>query len=114
MQLGRQNDTKYQLLESEMSDLKKDYEKKIKELETSIVKTQKTHEEVHKKQITENFLEEKISLLHESLMKFKSEFSSKFENFEKRYSICRERSNNSITKQPDFISNIDSKLSLVA
>ena len=65
-----------------MSDLKKDYEKKIKELETRIVKTQKIHEEVHKKQITENSLEEKISLLYESIMNFKSEFSSKFENYE--------------------------------
>ena len=57
--------------------------------------------------------EEKISLLHESLIKFKSEFSSNFGSFEKIYSIYAENSNNSITKQPDFISNIDSKLSLV-
>ena len=96
-----------------MSNLKKDYEKKIKELETSIVKTQKTHEEVHKKQITENSLEEKISLLHESLMKFKSEFSSSFENFEKKNSMYAEISNKLITKHPDFISNIDGKLALV-
>ena len=77
------------------------------------MKTQKTHEEVHKKQITENCLEKKFSLLHENLMKFKSKFSSKFENFEKKNSIYAERYNNSIAKQPDFISNIDSKLSLV-
>ena len=85
-------------MESEISNLKKDYEKKIKKLKISIVKTQKTHEEVHKKQLTKNSLEEKISLLHESLMKFKSEFSSKFENFENKNSTYAERSNNSITK----------------
>ena len=46
-------------------------------------------------------------------MKFKSKFSRKFENFEVGYLIYAERSKNSITKQPDFISNIDNKLSLV-
>ena len=111
LQIGRKNDIKYQLLQSEISNLKKDYEKKIKELEMRIVKTQKNHEEVQKKQITENSLEEKISMLHESLMEFKREFSSKFDSFEKRFSLYAESSN--ITKQPDYISNIDSKLSLV-
>ena len=52
-------------------------------------------------------------MLHESFIKLKSEFSSKFDSFEKRFSLYAESSNNSVTKQPDFISNIDSKLSLV-
>ena len=113
LQIGRKNDIEYQLLQSEISNLKKDYEKKINELEMRIVKTQKTHEEVQKKQITENSLEEKISMLHESLMEFKREFSSKFDSFEKRFSLYAESSNNSVTKEPDLITNIDSKLSLV-
>ena len=49
LQIGRKNDIEYQLLQSEISNLKKDYEKKINELEMRIVKTQKTHEEVQKK-----------------------------------------------------------------
>ena len=59
------------------------------------------------------FISSFISLLHESLLKFKSELSSKFEIFQKTCSIYTERSNNSIIQQPDFISSIDNKLSLV-
>ena len=46
-------------------------------------------------------------------MKFKTEFCKKFDNFEKKLSMYAEASTNSFQKQPDFISNIDSKLSLV-
>ena len=42
-----------------------------------------------------------------------NEFLSKFENFEKRNSLYAEKSNNSFTNHPDFISKIESKLSLV-
>lgn len=113
LQLGRKNDAKFQSMEKEIHNLKSQYETKIKELEISIQNTQKTHEEVYKKQTTEKSLDHKISSLNESFMKFKTEFCKKFDNFEKKLSMYAEASTNSFQKQPDFISNIDSKLSLV-
>ena len=113
LQLGRKNDAKFQSMEKEINNLKSQYETKIKELEISIQNTQKTHEEVYKKQTTEKSLDHKISSLNESFMKFKTEFCKKFDNFEKKLSMYAEASTNSFQKQPDFISNIDSKLSLV-
>ena len=113
LQLGRKNDAKFQSMEKEINNLKSQYETKIKELEISIQSTQKTHEEVYKKQTTEKSLDHKISSLNESFMKFKTEFCKKFDNFEKKLSMYAEASTNSFQKQPDFISNIDSKLSLV-
>ena len=113
LQLGRKNDAKFQSMEKEINNLKSQYETKIKELEISIQSTQKTHEEVYKKQTTEKSLDHKISSLNESFIKFKTEFCKKFDNFEKKLSMYAEASTNSFQKQPDFISNIDSKLSLV-
>ena len=66
--------------------------------------------EVYKKQTVEDSLEQNINLLHKSLMEFKKDFTSKFESFEKKYPVNAKRSNNSIEKQPDIASNIDSKL----
>ena len=94
-QLGKKNDTKFQSLEKEILNLKSQYETKIKELEISIKNTQKTHEEVYNKQTTENYFDQKISLLNESLIKFKTEFCKKFDNFEKELSMYAEASTNS-------------------
>lgn len=113
LQIGKNNDKKFQALENEILNLKNQYENKIKELEISIKNTQKTHEKVFNKQTTEKSLDQKISLLNESFIKFKTEFCQKFDNFEKKLSMYAEASTNSFQKPTDFISNIDSKLSLV-
>ena len=46
LQIGKNNDKKFQALENEILNLKNQYENKIKELEISIKSTQKTHEKV--------------------------------------------------------------------
>ena len=46
-------------------------------------------------------------------MELKKKFTSKFDNFDKKYSVNAERSKNSIIKQPNIFSNIDIKLTLV-
>ena len=74
LQIGKNNDKKFQALENEILNLKSQYETKIKELEISIKNTQKTHEKVFNKQTTEKSLDQKISLLNESFIKFKTEF----------------------------------------
>ena len=45
---------------------------KINELKICIQKTSKTHIEVNRKQTAENLLEQKINLLHKSLMNLKN------------------------------------------
>ena len=77
LQIGKNNDKKFQALENEILNLKNQYENKIKELEISIKNTQKTHEKVFNKQTTEKSLDQKISLLNESFIKFKTEFCIK-------------------------------------
>ena len=54
----------------------------IGKLEVFIVQTQKSQEEIHKKQLHGN-LEEKIDKLQNRLMDFKNEFINKFEKFGK-------------------------------
>ena len=95
LQIGKKNDTKFQALENEILNLKSQYETKINELEIIIENTQKTHEKVFNKQTTEKGLDQKISLLNESFIKFKTEFCKKFDNFEKKLSMYAEASTNS-------------------
>ena len=59
-------------MENKIRDLKNEYEMKINELKICIQKTSKTHIEVNRKQTAENLLEQKINLLHKSLMNLKN------------------------------------------
>ena len=70
IQLGRKNGTKYEFLEKEISTFKNEYEKRIKELEISIQKTQKTNLEIYRKKTVDDSLEQKTNLLHKSLTNF--------------------------------------------
>ena len=59
-------------MENKIRDLKNEYEKKINELKICIQKTSKTYIEVNRKQTAENLLQQKINLLHKSLMNLKN------------------------------------------
>ena len=74
VQIWRKNYTKYELLETEFSSLKNEYEKKINELGIIIKKILETLLGVYKKQTVDDALEKKVNLQHESLIELENDF----------------------------------------
>ena len=82
---GFKKDNEFNSLQADICRLKTEYNEKKKSIETSIVEIQNDAKYVmfSNRDIS---VEEKITELQRSFLEFKTEFSSKFENFEPKFS----------------------------
>ena len=82
---GCKKDNEFNLLQADICRLKTEYNEKSKSIEKSIVEIQIDDKNVMFSNRVIS-LEEKITELQRNFLKFKTEFSSKFENFESKFS----------------------------